>query len=710
MRTLVRSLFVALAAVSVTLAAASAHDVSTPDQFLDDWVIECVDCVRSFPILSPHSAAMAPDGVIHAVYGSDGLYHVAYGGGEWTIETINSVENHSLPVMTVDELNRVHILYIGAGGLPIYLRQTAAGWESLSITNLPNSAGPPSVLVVRDGVAHFAFAHNGNELMYARLTGDDWLIESIDQVGIAYGEFAIGLALDVADRPAVCYLAGSSARVARRISGNWVIETIPSANTDGMGCDLAFDAGDALHVAHRAVDGLRYSLRGPSGWTTEMVVPGSYAMEAGRAPSLRIAADGAPHIAFATLHRPETIYPVHQYWSQHFASRTETGWQVETIGEDNDRDGTLIWTDKGPIVVYRGALGLSLAERNDGDWTSILLDRAGDLGYRTSITFYGLEMRISYFDWENTAVHYASGSAGQWSLETIDHRPIGFEQTDLTRLALDPHGTPHIVYNFYDRFTGVDYAFKVGKEWQLNQLAGDATEPYALGVDRDGQAHFSQLDWTTGNLVYTQWSPDTSPVYEVVDKQAAKFTRMDMVVDAEGYVHLAFVRGGTAGGVGYATRTPGGWVVETIPGSSPLAQEAALALDGEGRPHLAYVALGLVTYAVQDVTGEWTTAPVTGELYCEEVDIAVDQHGRVHVTYFGDDGSLSRLRYARREGNAMWQVITLAEWDEGWDSSLALDPFGNPAIAYRAGEPGDLMVTYVAPGGLAEAYLPAVAP
>ena len=68
----------------------------------------------------------------------------------------------------------------------------------------------------------------------------------------------------------------------------------------------------------------------------------------------------------------------------------------------------------------------------------------------------------------------------------------------------------------------------------------------------------------------------------------------------------------------------------------------------------------------------------------------MDGRGRLHVLYNG--AADEALVYARRDA-AGWQSAPLGPARQY--HSLALDPFGNPAVAYRDDLTGDARLTYV---------------
>ena len=528
---------------------------------------------------------------------------------------------------------------------------------------------------------------------------------------------APALALDADGRPAVCYNNSGQRRftVNRFDGAAWNPEVIGPDEYEAIDCALAFAADGTLHTAQRTATGLHHSVRRAAGWETEMVAPGNdNDRQTGLTPSLRLDATGAPHITYSILHQPGYPFPNVFFHTQHYAVETPDGWQLETVDDTiNARTGTLLLDGGRLRVVYRDRLGLALAERVSGEWQRVRLDRSGDVGRDPIIAFHGTAMRAGYSDIQNHALFYAAQTGQGWTAEVIDQGPPGGEPGSLRGLAPGPDGAPHAIFNRpYDRNYPLNYVVRDADGWQFHELAdSEYAGPSGLIVDNMGRAHIATARRRGAILEYLPWTVPGAPgPGELIDSGSAGGERLGWVAGPGGELHAAYVNW-AGSGVSYATRSPGGvWSVETIFCCTlNIVTEAVLALDDDGRPHVAYAIEGVgVVYATQESAGgPWQidlTLPRTD--WATEAALAVDLRGDVHLSYY--DNEAGALIYALWDGSEwQWGPLELGE-GEGMDSALALDPFGNPAIVYRAPATGDVMVAYIPADAPAAVFLPVV--
>jgi hypothetical protein len=132
--------------------------------------------------------------------------------------------------------------------------------------------------------------------------------------------------------------------------------------------------------------------------------------------------------------------------------------------------------------------------------------------------------------------------------------------------------------------------------------------------------------------------------------------------------------------------------VETADGSGNMVGSYdALAIDGQGNPHVSYYdqSTGQLKYA-RKAGGVWTRETVDPTVdRGRYTSIAVDGSGNAHISYY--DATNGNLRYARKAGG-VWtlEVADGAAGDVGAYSSVALDVEGGVHISYQDVTAGDL--------------------
>ena len=713
---LIRSLFV-LAALTLT-ALIVARAAQATDPFTGPWLTECLDCPPRIDALSNRTAALAPDGTLHAVYGGDAVYHLTYRGGAPVVETLEGPgADYGAPIMGIDDRGRVHALYLKTvyepsdGGTQAvatlrYARQTPQGWRFESLPYTPVYPFGYEMVVAADGRVHVT-AHTTAGYIYASRDTNGWsALQPFDNL-----IFDTTLTLDNAGRPAACYPnSGQSLALARYDGTMWQTETIAAGTRPTSTCVVAFAADGRAHLVYRAEEGLLYLWRSATGWVSEVIAPPTADWLPGYAPSLQIDPDGRPHVAY---HSQSPLNPPAQYTfprRMQYATRTLTGWKVETVdGQPDTLQGTLLLTGSAPYVVYRDRLGLALAERRDGVWSSLRLVRSGDVGYDITLVSRGRALHAAYYDMQNTAYFYAGGGPGHWWATPIDQRLNDPRQYYVHNdLALAPDGTPHVVYEFYDPLISFNYAVGEGAGWRRAALPGDNCGPYRIVVGQAGRAYMTQNRCGQGGLEFIPWPPPAAP-YELVDATARQ--TQAMAIDGQGRIHLAYQGAGTSSRVPvrYAQRElDGRWTIQTLtdgPFSGGVAG-VGLALDGQGQPVVIINASGAVIVATPGPAGAaWQLDRRLGGGSRDEdaPEIAVDGRGRLHVLYNG--AADEALVYARRDA-AGWQSAPLGPARQY--HSLALDPFGNPAVAYRDDSTGDARLTYVPANIRGMAYAPVI--
>ena len=290
---------------------------------------------------------------------------------------------------------------------------------------------------------------------YARWTGSAWNIETVDDTSSDVGEW-LSLALDSGDNPHISYsewtaITGEpegNLKYARWTGSEWSIETVDSTGDTGFCTSLALDSGDNPHISYlfrgRTRD-VKYARWTGSAWNIETVdSPGVYGGGGGEFTSIALDSGDNPHISY---HAPPSEG---EGGDLKYARWTGSEWSIETA---DSTSSTGWWTslaldsgDNPHISHYDNVLcDLKYTWWTGSEWTTETVDSTGDVGVLPSLALdSGDNPHISYCDHTNFDLKYARWTGSEWSIETVD-------STDLVgrwaSIALDSGDNPHISYH-----------------------------------------------------------------------------------------------------------------------------------------------------------------------------------------------------------------------------------------------------------------------
>jgi len=329
----------------------------------------------------------------------------------WQVETVDSGGDvGEYASLAVDHEGRVHISYHSAIDRKLlYAYGGASNWTTATVDTASGSTGEYTSLALdsngypcisyRRTTTDFPIPRPVTRLRYACYDGQEWSIDTIEEVGNGGGESS--LAFDSGGRPHVAYYeAGAGALKVATLNGSeWVSETVNDhGSVVGKGPSLVLDDRDSLHISYIDVtsNSLKYAQRVGGAWQTETVDDDR---QVEGVTSLRLDSEGVPHISYY-------------------------GVQCEGV-----------W--------------YAVAEA-PGDWTSVEVAGAeGGIAYNSMDLDANNNPHISYFNPESGVLSYVFFTGADWVLETVDD--TGAVGT-YASLALDASGQPHIAY--YDETNG----------------------------------------------------------------------------------------------------------------------------------------------------------------------------------------------------------------------------------------------------------------
>jgi hypothetical protein len=519
--------------------------------------------------------------------------------------------------------------------------------------------------------------------------GQAWTFDCVDcpkQFGITERS----LRLDAAGHPHVAY-GGDHLYYA------WY-DVVDEAPAVGRGASLALDGSGQPHIAYRddSDSTIRYARHDAQGWQIETADRGQ-GFDPDVAACLDLDPQGRPHIAYVDDYGQVLK---HVY-------RDALGWHAETLAEapGSGVEGASLAVDGAGLVhISYTQAGLKYAHQQGAGWqietvpggetaaraTSLALDTAGrpHIAYAAAAQAGpGLEFTMRY------AYRQATG----WQVETI--APVADVDLRLyPSLALDGRSQAQVSYFDYttNAYQSRKYARRGATGWQVETMADSvpyAGERSSLVIDQAGEAHIAYDAAYYHELHYTAHSP-TGWQSELVDRSGNAGGGRSLVLDREGWPHVSYLDQAGAT-VDYAYRQGAGWHREVVDsmGVSSLPGATSLALDGDGRPHLAFTVVdcsttcsGTLKYAYQDGSGWQVETVVDGPDFCSGGVLALDGDGGPHVAYYSDSGHDLALNYAYRTV-AGWHAETVSEWHDplpmpSGQPSLALDSQGQAHIAY----------------------------
>jgi hypothetical protein len=310
-------------------------------------------------------------------------------------------------------------------------------------------------------------------------------------------------------------------------------------------------------------------------------------------------------------------------------------------------------------------------------WTIEEVDSSGDFKEYNSIALdTGGKVHISYHDFTNDDLKYATNATGSWVTSTIDSSgDVG----EYNSIAVDTGGKVHISY--YDWTNGdLKYAKNVSGSWFTYTIEslGYVGRFTSIAVDTGGKVHISYRDDNYGYLKYVT-NATGSWVTSTIDSSGDFGWASSIALDTGGKVHISYYDYGGMD-LKYATNATGSWVTSTIDSSGDVGEYNSIAVDTGGKVHISYDYYGMDLKYATNATGSWVTSTIDSSgIVGEYNSIAVDTGGKVHISYLDHSG---RLKYATN-ATGSWVTSTIDNSGYlGWASSIAVDTGGKVHISY----------------------------
>lgn len=336
------------------------------------------------------------------------------------------------------------------------------------------------------------------------------------------------------------------------------------------------------------------------------------------------------------------------------AEVTEEGIPTEIVDEDGwvgiDNDIAVDGNNNPHISYYdQGNRDLKYATKVNDEWQNETVDSKDDVGEAGGIALdKDGNPHISYIDATNGHCKYARKIGGSWDIVIVEQAPAGYFAMS-TSIALDKDDHPYIVYNF---------------EFNMGKATGD--------IEEDDN-HSEE------GVKYARWDGSSWQIETIADSG----TDVYLVLDSNDIPHISFKKGvpdSEGSIIRYATKTADEWKVEIVDASTVAGGDTGIAVDSEGRPHIAYNDYGneAKMYAYWD--GEsWQTQVVAVDTdEGEGTKIAIDNNDYPRIVYNNYAKEPCTLMYAAWNGS-LWDVKIV---DKAGISSIIVDRGNHAHIAY----------------------------
>jgi len=203
-----------------------------------------------------------------------------------------------------------------------------------------------------------------------------------------------------------------------------------------------------------------------------------------------------------------------------------------------------------------------------------------------------------------------------------------------------------------------------------------------LGVNRpvDGPSALSIATSAAGG-----WTIDS------FDPEGTEGDQMAIVLAPDGVLHVAYLAEAPGGNeLRCAVRGAAGWSIDVVTDRA-LDGQVALAVDGAGKRHVGAIGLDGAIYAT-DASGSWVVEPIDPGNGGFGIGLALDRDGRPHVAYGVLGWSLDvDLRYAHRTGSG-WvrEEVREGALHNGDAFRFGLDDTGVAHVVYGSTHATDL--------------------
>lgn len=170
---------------------------------------------------------------------------------------------------------------------------------------------------------------------------------------------------------------------------------------------------------------------------------------------------------------------------------------------------------------------------------------------------------------------------------------------------------------------------------------------------------------------------------ETVDTGVGFFLYSQIVLDSDGYPHIAYQDFSGGRDLKYAYKDEDGWHTETVDSADDVGQGCAIDLDANNYPHISYYddTNDGLKYAYQDAGG-WNIETVDsgdGDDVGSSSGIAIDSSGYPHIVYLNETDD--DLEYAYKDAGGWNYEVAESATNCGWNCAIVLDGSDYPHVS-----------------------------
>ncbi|MDX1612979.1 MAG: hypothetical protein R3300_01640 [Candidatus Promineifilaceae bacterium] len=209
-----------------------------------------------------------------STYYSAGLYYGRREGGVWHLEIIAD-DADSPSQLVVDGQDSPHVVFVDDSTLKYAVRSNDS-WSAEDVASGVLNSTVSLALDVADRPAMVYVAQDSEEsyLRYAHWTGADWQMDDVEQLAAGQMHLLASLTLDSSDQPHIAYTVdvGSDVelRYATRNGSSWLTETVDDRRWSKGTPSLVLDDDDRAYIAYGYSD-LSLASRTDAGWTIDIL-------------------------------------------------------------------------------------------------------------------------------------------------------------------------------------------------------------------------------------------------------------------------------------------------------------------------------------------------------------------------------------------------------------------------------------------------------